>query len=124
MLNPYLQVAIGGAIGSVARYSVYRLMPMGGSGFPWATLGVNVVGSFLMGILAALLTARLGDGMAPLLATGLLGGFTTFSAFSLDVVTLWERGQATAAAGYVLASLALCLVAVAAGLAVARGFFA
>ena len=92
-MNPFLQVAIGGAIGATCRFALYRLMPLA-----WqATLLVNVLGSFAMGLLAAAFAHRFGNGWAPLLLTGVLGGFTTFSAFSLDVVTLWERGQGAAA---------------------------
>ncbi|MDO5703527.1 MAG: fluoride efflux transporter CrcB [Paracoccus sp. (in: a-proteobacteria)] len=122
MMNPFLQVAIGGAFGSFARYSVGRLV--GASGFPVATLIVNVAGSFAMGLLAAALAHRWGNAYAPLLLTGVLGGFTTFSAFSLDTLTLWEQGQAVAAAGYVAASVGLSLAAVVGGLALGRGIFA
>lgn len=120
MMNPFLQVALGGAMGSVARYGVNRAaMSVFGPGFPVATLAVNVAGSFLMGLLVVVLAHR-GNMLAPLLMTGLLGGFTTFSAFSLDAVTLWERGQHATAAGYVAASIALSLAALVLGLAVAR----
>ncbi|MDO5613601.1 MAG: fluoride efflux transporter CrcB [Paracoccus sp. (in: a-proteobacteria)] len=122
MMNPFLQVAIGGAVGSVARYSVGRLV--GAGGLPLATLIVNVLGSFAMGLLAAALAHRGGSDHAPLLLTGFLGGFTTFSAFSLDTLTLIERGQGVAAAGYVAASVGLSLVAVIGGLALGRGLFA
>ena len=124
MMNPFLQVAIGGAAGSVARYAVYRAMPLGGPGFPAATMAVNVAGSFLMGLLTALMALRLGNGHAPLLATGILGGFTTFSAFSLDAATLWEQGQPGVAGIYVLGSVLLCLLAVGAGLIIGRGIWA
>ncbi len=124
MMNPFLQVAIGGAIGSVARYGVSRIMPLHGPGFPVATLAVNLSGSFVMGLLAALLAHRGGQHWAPFLLTGILGGYTTFSAFSLDALTLWERGQGMGAAVYVLASVMLSLLAVVAGLAFGRGLFA
>ena len=122
MMNPYLQVAIGGALGSVARYGVYRLMP--GQGFPAATMIVNISGSLVMGLLAALLAHRGGQHYAPLLLTGILGGYTTFSAFSLDALTLWERGQGAGAVLYITGSVLLSLVAVLAGLAIGRGIFA
>ncbi|WP_207101235.1 fluoride efflux transporter FluC [Paracoccus shandongensis] len=121
MMNPYLQVAIGGAIGSVARLGLYRAMPAGG--FPLATFAVNVGGSLVMGLLAALLAGR-GAAWAPLLLTGILGGFTTFSAFSLDTLTLWERGQGVLAAIYVGGSVLLSLAAVFAGMTIGRGIFA
>ena len=121
MMNPYLQVAIGGAIGSVARLGLYRAMPA--QGFPLATFAVNVAGSLAMGLMAALL-ARQGGAWAPLLLTGVLGGFTTFSAFSLDALTLWERGQGAMAAIYVGGTVLLSLAAVFVGMAVGRGIFA
>lgn len=115
------QVALGGALGASARYlagvAALRFL---GPGFPWATFGVNVLGSFFMGVLVVVLAHKGGNALAPLLMTGLLGGFTTFSAFSLDAVTLFERGQAGLAAAYVLGSVVLALAGLAAGLAAAR----
>ena len=115
-----IQVAIGGAIGAVLRYltSVAALRLLGPA-FPWGTLTVNVVGSFAMGLLAVWLS---GGRMSPLLMTGVLGGFTTFSAFSLDAVRLFEKGQVGLAGAYVAASVVLSVAALVAGLAVARGF--
>ncbi len=110
-------VAIGGAIGSVLRY-----LMVAGIGAPVATLLVNVAGSFAMGVLFILLASR--TSLSPLLMTGVLGGFTTFSAFSLDALKLWEGGQSLQAMLYVLASVILSLVAVALGAALARGAFA
>ncbi|WP_418595164.1 fluoride efflux transporter CrcB [Ponticoccus sp. (in: a-proteobacteria)] len=121
-MTPVLQVAIGGALGASARYmtgvAMARLM---GKGFPWGTLTVNVVGSFAMGALVVLLAHLGGNRWAPLLMTGVLGGFTTFSAFSLDVVTLYERGQTGAAAGYVAVSVLASIAALFAGMSLARG---
>ena len=96
-----LHVALGGAIGSVLRYQVgrgltYWLGPQAVTAFPWATLTVNLIGSWAMGLLAGWL-ARHGENGEPmrlLLGVGLLGGFTTFSAFSLELMVLAERGQA------------------------------
>ncbi|GBD47501.1 fluoride efflux transporter CrcB [Methylopila sp. Yamaguchi] len=119
---PALLVALGGAIGSLARYGVnlWTLRSFG-PGFPWGTLTVNVVGGFVMGLLAALLTLRGGSSEARLfLMTGVLGGFTTFSAFSLDAVSLWERGEGSAAAVYVIASVAVSIAALVGGLALGR----
>ena len=103
MFSTILQVAIGGAAGAVLRFltgqAVLRAL---GPAFPWGTLTVNVVGCFVMGILAATLS---GGRVSPFLMTGLLGGFTTFSAFSLEAVSLWEKGAATQAAFYVAASV-------------------
>ena len=92
--------------------------------FPWGTLTVNVMGSFVMGLIAGWLALRAGDGWSQharlFLATGILGGFTTFSAYSLDAVLLWERGQISAAALYVAGSVVLSIAALAAGLALIR----
>ncbi|RXF74934.1 fluoride efflux transporter CrcB [Hansschlegelia zhihuaiae] len=120
---PVFFVALGGALGSVARYGVnVATMRAFGFGFPWGTLTVNVVGGLVMGLLAAFLALKV---EAPpeiklFLMTGVLGGFTTFSAFSLDAVMLWERGQPGLAAAYVAASVALSIGAVVAGLALGR----
>lgn len=81
---------------------------------------VNILGSFLMGVLVVLLVRKGGQAPAPFLMTGVLGGFTTFSAFSLDAITLYERGQFAAASGYVVGSVVLSLAGLFAGLSVAR----
>lgn len=124
-MAPLLQVALGGAIGASLRYltglGMTRLL---GKGFPWGTLTVNFVGSFLMGVVVVVLASKLDNRYAPLLMTGFLGGFTTYSAFSLDAITLYERGQFGLAALYVFGTLALALGGVALGLSVARGVFA
>ncbi|MCB1396038.1 MAG: fluoride efflux transporter CrcB [Rhodobacter sp.] len=121
MVTTLLQVALGGAIGASGRYLTglvaIRLM---GPGFPWGTLAVNVLGSFVMGVVVVVLGHLSANRFAPLLMTGVLGGFTTFSAFSLDALTIWERGQQGLAAGYVAASVILSLGAIVAGLALAR----
>ena len=117
----FLQVALGGAAGAVCRYAaglwVARML---GNGFPWGTLAVNVLGSCLMGVLVVVLTQVTGNRFASLVLTGFLGGFTTFSAFSLDAVNLFERGQPELAAGYVAVSVLLSIAALFAGLAFAR----
>ncbi|MDH5797349.1 MAG: fluoride efflux transporter CrcB [Paracoccaceae bacterium] len=116
-----IQVALGGAVGASARYltgvASVRLL---GPGFPWATLTVNIVGSFLMGVLVVVMAHFGGNKYAPLLMTGVLGGFTTFSAFSLDAITIFERGETFTAAAYVLGSVVLSLAAIVAGLGIAR----
>jgi CrcB protein len=121
MMTTLLQVALGGAIGASGRYltgvAASRLM---GPGFPWGTLTVNIVGSFVMGVVVVVLGHYSANRFAPLLMTGVLGGFTTFSAFSLDAVTLWERGQVVTAAIYVGASVLLSLLAIVLGLIFAR----
>ena len=125
MFTTLLQVALGGALGASARYLTgVAAMRLIGPGFPWATLFVNVMGSFLMGVLVIWFAHRDLTRLAPLLMTGLLGGFTTFSAFSLDAVSLWQRGEAAAAALYVGVSVALSLAALLAGMGVARGVLA
>jgi CrcB protein len=105
-------VALGGAAGSVLRYLVSMAgLALFGAGFPWGTLAVNVIGSAVIG---ALVAAGL-DGQARyLLITGLLGGFTTFSAFSIDTVSLWARAPALAVL-YVAVSVGLSIAACAAG---------
>jgi CrcB protein len=92
-------VALGGAAGCVLRHvTVVGAARVFGTGFPWGTLAVNVLGSFAMGLLFVWLTSRGLMRVSPLLLAGLLGGFTTFSAYSLDTLLLWERGQAALAA--------------------------
>jgi CrcB protein len=103
-----LLVALGGALGSVARYAVSVLaLSMLGGGFPWGTLAVNVLGSAAIGIAAG---AGLEGGARLLVITGFLGGFTTFSAFSLETASLAERAPGLAAL-YVAASICLGLAA-------------
>ncbi|WP_238365577.1 fluoride efflux transporter CrcB [Mesobacterium pallidum] len=120
-----IYVALGGALGATARYltglAAVRVM---GHGFPYGTLTVNVVGSFLMGGIVVLLGHFGANRYAPFLMTGLLGGFTTFSAFSLDAITLYERGAVGLAATYVTASVVLSLAALFAGLILARSVIA
>lgn len=124
MIQTLLYVALGGALGASARYMTnVAVMRFIGPGFPWGTLVVNVLGSALMGALVVLLAQKDATRLAPFLMTGLLGGFTTFSAFSLDALTLWERGQSGVAAAYVAGSVVLSLVGIALGMAAARGMF-
>lgn len=108
------QVAIGGAVGSVLRY-----LTVAAFGAPWAVAVVNVLGSFVMGVLFVALTSR--GHVQPLLMAGVLGGFTTFSAFSLDALKLWQGGQAVQAILYVGLSVGLSLIAVALGATLAKG---
>ncbi|MGC4390478.1 MULTISPECIES: fluoride efflux transporter CrcB [unclassified Agrobacterium] len=125
MINIAL-VATGGAIGSVFRYLVGVLsVRLAGPNFPWGTLAVNVAGSFLIGLLVELVARRLNASMEMrlFLVTGVLGGFTTFSSFSLDTVALFERGALGLSAVYVLASLVVSIAAVFAGLALGRNLF-
>lgn len=116
-------VALGGAAGASLRHlSGLAFLRLFGPGFPWGTMFVNIAGSFAMGLLIAWLSRRTGTPAEwrLFLATGLLGGFTTFSAFSLDVATLWERGDQLAAFWYVAASVLLSIAAIFAGLTLMR----
>lgn len=119
-----LLVMLGGALGSGARYGVNVWLPrLTGSAIPWATVFVNIVGSFLMGALVGWLANRAAGDSANLrlmVATGVLGGFTTFSAFSLDFATLWERGDPGSALAYVFLSVSASLAAIFAGLWLVR----
>jgi len=110
----FLIVAAGGALGATGRYGAGLMASRWfGTYFPFGTLGVNVIGSFLMGMVAVALTTRAGHSprAALFLMTGLLGGFTTFSAFSLEAVTLFEKGRIAAAGIYVGGSVALSITA-------------
>lgn len=114
-------IFVGGGLGSVLRFAVYRLSSA--ALFPWGTLVVNVAGGFAAGLVAGWLLSRPAgaSGAAYLfLMTGVLGGFTTFSAFGLDAVLLWQKGQPLAAAAYVAGSVTLSIAGVVAGLAAAR----
>ncbi|SDE79390.1 fluoride efflux transporter CrcB [Rhodobacter capsulatus] len=125
MIQTLFFVALGGALGSALRYLVNITLPrLFGHGFPYATMTVNVLGSFAMGVLVVVLAMKGGNRFAPFLMTGILGGFTTFSAFSLDAAKLVETGEIGTAAVYVLGSVGLGLAALFAGMAFARGFFA
>lgn len=124
---PTLSVALGGAVGAAARYQLGRGMTrwLGAdmvSMFPWATLAANAIGSLLMGLLAGYLVRNGsgGDQARLLLGVGLLGGFTTFSAFSLECVMLIQRGQIGFAALYAVLSVALGVAALFFGLTVMR----
>ena len=115
-------VFVGGGLGAAARHGINRAgLALLGPGFPWWTLAINVAGSFAIGLLAGLFGAwETGQNMRLFLITGVLGGFTTFSAFSLDALTLWERGAFREAALYILGSVILSLAAAAVGLMVTR----
>ena len=122
-MNLILAVAAGGAIGAVGRHYVGVIaLKWLGAGFPFGTLFVNVTGSFAMGALIALMSLRwnVGDEVRAFLTVGLMGGFTTFSAFSLDFVTLVQRGESTMAAIYVLVSIILAISGIFVGMHVMR----
>jgi len=119
-------VALGGAIGAALRYlsGVAILHLLGRTGFPTAILTVNVIGSLLMGAFVVLAAHKGLTHYAPFVMTGVLGGFTTFSAFSLETVTLFERGELGQAALYVGLSVGLSVGALFLGMILARGLWA
>lgn len=119
-------VAFGGAIGASGRYLVgIAALRLFGMGFPWGTLIVNVVGALLMGVLIEALALKYSGSIEArtFLATGVLGGFTTFSAFSLEVALMLERGQWHMASAYIAASVLLTIIALFFGLYIARHFW-
>lgn len=122
---PVAWVFLGGGLGSALRYGVGRAtLAWFGPNFPAGTLAVNVIGCFAMGALAewlALHDVGISHDTKLFLTTGVLGGFTTFSAFALDTATLWQRGDTGAAGMYVLASLVLSVGGLFAGMALLRG---
>lgn len=126
MMKHLILVATGGAIGASLRYLTgIAALRWFGANFPWGTLMVNVIGSFAMGVLAEFIVRKLGasNELRLLLMTGLLGGYTTFSAFSLDAILLIERGAYSAATGYILANVVGSILALLLGLMLARSLF-
>lgn len=124
-MNPAVMMAVaaGGALGSVARYWLSTMLRSAAPGFPWGTLAVNVVGGFAMGLITAFAISRpgtLSDTLRLGLTTGILGGFTTFSAFSIETLLLWRDGNAAVAFTNVAANLGLSLAACALGFWLAR----
>ncbi|AHM03971.1 Protein crcB-like protein [Roseibacterium elongatum DSM 19469] len=126
MFSTVLQVALGGAIGASLRYltGVGLVRAFGHLAFPLGVITVNVLGSFAMGLFIGMAAQRGLTHLSPFVATGILGGFTTFSAFSLEAVTLYERGALGLAAAYVLANVVLSITALFVGLALSRSFAA
>ena len=121
MFGTLAQVAIGGALGAMARFGTQTLaFRLFGPAFPVGTLTANVLGSFLMGLAAAWLVDRDVARYAPLVIVGFLGAYTTFSTYALDALKLWERGEVLPALGYVLGSVVLCIAACLAGLGLGR----
>jgi CrcB protein len=119
----FLIVFLGAGLGGACRHGVnLAAMRLFDIAFPYGTLAINVLGCFAMGIIAEYwaLKSGLPQPVRLFLTTGLLGGFTTFSAFSLDAALLWERGQPAIAALYVLASVALSIIGLFGGLALVR----
>jgi CrcB protein len=124
MISTLSMVALGGALGASLRWlwgvGIMRLT--GPVPFPVAILGANVLGSALMGVFVVVAAQRGLTHLSPFVMTGLLGGFTTFSAFSLETMTLIERGQTASALAYVALSVGLSVGGLAVGMAAARGF--
>lgn len=121
MMTSLIYVALGGAVGSGLRYAVgVAIVRLLGHGFPLAVITVNILGSFVMGLFVVLAAHRGLTHLSPLVMTGFLGGFTTFSAFSLETVNLFERGQLGAAAAYVAISVVGSVGALMLGIYLAR----
>ena len=128
-MKSYILVMTGGAVGAALRYQLSRMVPASAGGWPWATFAANVAGGLAMGVLAAWLLRQgeagaAGEPVRLLLGVGLLGGFTTFSAFSLEMAQMVERGQGGLAAGYAVASVLLALAALFVGLTLGRAVLA
>ncbi|MGI9322331.1 MAG: fluoride efflux transporter CrcB [Pseudomonadales bacterium] len=118
-----IAIALGGAVGSLARYALsLQLDGLGGSGFPYGIMLANIAGSFLIGIAFVLLVEKslLGEVWRSLLMVGFLGGFTTFSTFSIQALELLQSGRWLAAFTYIIGSLALSLIGAALGILLAR----
>ena len=123
-MKTLLLVALGGALGVSCRYGVGVVAAhLGGTQFPWGTFLVNIAGSFALGVAVTLMTFTWSPSpeLRAFVMVGVLGGFTTFSAFSLDAVTLYERGQVGAAAGYVAVSVVFSIGALFAGMTLMKG---
>lgn len=124
-MNSIFLVMSGGAIGAGLRYGITRALPVSPGGWPWPTFAANVVGGLAMGVLAAWVLR--GDNSAePLrlfIGVGVLGGFTTFSAFSLEMAQMVQRGETGMAAAYAFASVLLALGALFAGMTAAKAIW-
>ena len=126
MLKNILLVALGGAAGSVARYLLSKaIQDTAATAFPWGTMAVNVAGCLLIGLLYGLASGdgtRLGADLKLMLTVGFCGGFTTFSTFANESLTLAKTGDALLSAAYIGLSVALGIIAVAAGAQLAKAF--
>lgn len=122
-MNALIPVMAGGALGSAGRYLTGRFtLSLLGPDWPWGTMTVNLLGGLLMGLLTGVLAREsASEGWRLFLAIGVLGGFTTFSSFSLDTVVMIERGAIAPALGYVALSVVGSVAALFAGLSIARG---
>lgn len=123
-MKEIILVGIGGAVGAICRFFLSRIIQLiSGFTFPYGTLVVNIIGSFLITFLSVVLIDRVGEWSAELralLLIGLLGGFTTFSSFSYEVVDLWESGQGIKVALYLLLTIVLCIGGAFGGIAIGR----
>jgi CrcB protein len=118
-----LLIAVGGAVGTLARYwCTIGLGELLGTAFPFGTFAVNLIGSFLLGIIAQALSGATfgGTDLRLILGVGVMGGFTTYSSFNLETLRLFQQGELTKALGYLFGTLVACLAAGAAGLVLAR----
>ncbi len=124
-MTGFLLVFAGGGFGAAMRYGLSLMLPCATGGWPWSTMLANIAGSLVMGILAGCLSTRGsgGEEWRLFLGVGILGGFTTFSAFSLEAVTMVERGALGDAALYAIGSVILSILALWGGLSVARTVF-
>lgn len=123
MIPGVVYVFLGAGLGGVLRYLLgHAATALLGSGFPWGTFAINVLGCVVMGVFARVipLAEDGGQSLRLLLMTGVLGGFTTYSAFALDAATLWMRDDIAASLAYVGGTLVLCLAGVALGLSIGR----
>lgn len=124
-MKNYILVFLGGGLGSMLRHGMNMLCArLFGTAFPWGTFVINITGSTVMGLIAGYLAFR-GDAAQPwrlFLMTGILGGYTTFSAFSLDAMLLYERGEFGLAVAYVAGSVGIAVAGLAGGLALVRHF--
>lgn len=125
-MYPILYVMTGGAIGAAMRYGLSRAIPASAGGWPWPTFIANICGGFLMGVLAAWLwrSGSQSESLQLFVGVGILGGFTTFSAFSLEMADMVQRGHMGTAAGYAAASVLLALGATFAGMTAAKAIWA
>jgi CrcB protein len=118
-------IAVGGAAGALGRYGLGRLIPLAAHGFPWATFLVNVSGCALLGVLMVVLAERFPQQrlLRPLLGVGVLGGYTTFSTYVVDIQRLTNGGAAAVALAYLFATLVAAVLATAAGITATRAAF-